>query len=290
MAIAPPRRRRTPPMCRESADESTRWYGLSPVSYAGGAGVAQRRAVRGNEPAPSILVLRQFTVRTHVRDSVRVSTERRGSFHAARVPVVSDTATAEARPFVPSDRRSELLDRLEEVILSQGFVGLTLDELAARLRCSKSTLYLVAPSKEQLVVQVARHFFSRAAARIEAAVAEAPTPPKRLKIYLTSVGREMSRGSTTFHEQMASHPITSELYRRNSQIAADRVRQLIHEGVQDGCFQVADAQFAGHFAATVMEAIHLDGDAIASRRATTDAYRKLTDLILLGVTGRRSRR
>jgi AcrR family transcriptional regulator len=218
-----------------------------------------------------------------------MSTGRRGLFDAVRVPAPSETATAEAKTPMPLDRRSELLDRLADVVLSQGFVGLTLDELAARLRCSKSTLYLLAPSKEQLVAQVARHFFARAAARIEAAVASAPTPRKRLQIYLTSVGREMSRGSTTFHEQMASHPITSELYRRNSQIAADRVRELIHEGVQDGSFHVTNAEFAGHFAAAVIEAIHLDGDAVASRRATADAYSKLTDLMLLGVTGRRGR-
>jgi hypothetical protein len=55
--------------------------------------------------------------------------------------------------------------------------------------------------------------------------------------------------------------------------------------VRDGFFQVADAGFAGHVAAIVMEAIHLDEDVIASRRATTDAYSRVADLILSGVTG-----
>lgn len=203
---------------------------------------------------------------------------------------LGETASGQSDAPTPSDRRSELLDRLEEVVLSQGFVGLTLDELAARLRCSKSTLYRLAPTKEQLVARVARDFFSRAAARIEFAVARATTPTQKLRVYLTGVGREMSRGSTTFHAQMAAHPMTSELYRRNSQIAGERVRQLIHEGAQEGFFQVADAEFAGHFAATVIEAIHLDGDVVAFRQATVDAYAKLTDLILLGITGPRGRR
>ena len=49
-------------------------------------------------------------------------------------------------------RRAELLDELVTLFLAEGFGALTLDELARRLRCSKSTLYGLAASKEQLVV------------------------------------------------------------------------------------------------------------------------------------------
>ena len=47
-------------------------------------------------------------------------------------------------------RRAELFDQLVALLLSEGFAHLTLDEIAARLRCSKSTLYTLAGSKEQL--------------------------------------------------------------------------------------------------------------------------------------------
>ena len=42
----------------------------------------------------------------------------------------------------------------------------TLDDLATHLRCSKSTLYALASSKEQLAVRVVTHFFRGAADRI----------------------------------------------------------------------------------------------------------------------------
>ena len=48
-------------------------------------------------------------------------------------------------------RRAELFDGLVALLLAEGFSALTLDELAARLRCSKRTLYALAGSKEQLV-------------------------------------------------------------------------------------------------------------------------------------------
>jgi AcrR family transcriptional regulator len=185
------------------------------------------------------------------------------------------------------ERREALLDQLELVMLAEGFAGLTLEDFAARLRCSKSTLYRLAPSKEQLVGTVARHYFSRAARRIEQTVAAAPAPPQKLEAYLLGLGKEGGRGSAAFHEQMASHPATAELYHRSSQTAAGRVRQLIHEGVQSGDFKVADAEFAGQVVATVIGAIHLGGlGAGAGDRAA--AHAKLSELVLFGVMGPRA--
>jgi AcrR family transcriptional regulator len=186
---------------------------------------------------------------------------------------------------LPDGRRTALLDQLEQVVLAEGFVGLTVEDFAARLHCSKSTLYRVAPSKEQLVATIARHFFSSAAVRIERVVAEAPAPPQKLEAYLLNVGSEMARGTATFHEQMASHSATAALYRRNSQIAAERVRQLIHEGVESGHFDVADAEFAGQVVAAAITAIHLDDHAVPLNGGVAQAHANLSELVLYGVIG-----
>jgi AcrR family transcriptional regulator len=186
---------------------------------------------------------------------------------------------------MPAERRSELLDQLEAIVLEEGFVGLTVDNFATRLRCSKSTLYRLAPSKEQLVGTIARHFFSRAARRIENVVSAAQTPPQKLRVYVTRVGAESSRGSPRFHEQMATHPSTAELYRRNSRVAAERVQSLIREGVDAGWFDVADVSFAGQCVAIVMDAIHLGGAMFPPPLDAVDASEKLADLILTGITG-----
>jgi AcrR family transcriptional regulator len=183
------------------------------------------------------------------------------------------------------ERRTIMLDQLEQVMLNEGFVGMTVEDFAARLRCSKSTLYRLAPSKEQLVATVARHFFSGAAKRIEAAVAAAPAPPEKLEAYLSSVGTEMARGTATFHEQMASQPATAALYRRGSQVAAQRVRELIHDGVEAGYFDVADAEFAGQVVATVINAIHLGSYSVALYGGPAQAHANLSQLVLYGVMG-----
>jgi AcrR family transcriptional regulator len=184
-------------------------------------------------------------------------------------------------------RRVKLLAGLEEILLTEGFLGLSTDDFAARLRCSKSTLYRLAPSKEQLVLLVARHFFARAAERIEAAVADADGPTAKVATYLRSVGREMSRGSRTFHDQMAADPLTAELYRNNSHFAAARVRQLINEGARSGEFHVTDAEFVGQAVAVLLTAIHIGDFAVMAGDSPEDAHAKLSDLLLFGLAGPR---
>ena len=72
-------------------------------------------------------------------------------------------------------RREELLAELTDLFLARGSPASSTADLAERMRCSKTTLYLVASSKEQIVVTTVRSFFRRAAERIEARVAASRT-------------------------------------------------------------------------------------------------------------------
>jgi AcrR family transcriptional regulator len=186
---------------------------------------------------------------------------------------------------LPVERRQELLDALEQILLAEGFAGTTLDEFAARLKCSKSTLYRVAPSKEQLVAAAARHFFSGATTRIEAAVADADMPAEKLEAYLTTVGREMRRGSREFHQQMATQPPTADVYARNARAAADRVGELIHAGVATGEFRIVDADFAALAVGAVLNAIHT-GEMAGSSLDESEPHARLSELVLYGLLGR----
>ena len=58
-----------------------------------------------------------------------------------------------------TSRQVHLRDALVDLVLSQGFSHLTMDQFAAQLNCSKRSLYALAWSKEQLAVLVVRHFF-----------------------------------------------------------------------------------------------------------------------------------
>jgi AcrR family transcriptional regulator len=69
--------------------------------------------------------------------------------------------------------RSEFLDEIAPVFAEDGFADVTVGQLARRLRCSRSTLYRLAPTHDDLVLTVLGHVLSRIRRRAnEAAAAE----------------------------------------------------------------------------------------------------------------------
>lgn len=189
-------------------------------------------------------------------------------------------------PGRPRRDRAGLLEELTALFLAEGFTHLGVADLAARLRCSRSTLYAVAPSKEQLVLAVVRHFFRRATERIEPVVRAEPDAGRRLGAYLAAVARELEPASEAFRVDLAAHPPAEEVYRANTARAARRVQQLVDDGVQARAMRPVDARFVGAAVAEVMSGIQ---QGVLRERTGMDdaaAYAALADLVTRGVDTR----
>mgnify|MGYP001952768876 CR=1 FL=1 len=184
-----------------------------------------------------------------------------------------------------TSRQADLFDALLEIFLAEGFAHFTLADLAARLRCSKSTLYALAHSKEQLAVEVVTHFFRTAAQRIEAEVARVADPGEKVGAYLRAVARELRPASAAFHRDLAAFPPARAVYERNTQIAAARIRELVAAGVAAGVFRNVDAAFVGQAATAVMVAIQQGEIAATTGLSDADAYAELAGLLLHGLAG-----
>ena len=184
-----------------------------------------------------------------------------------------------------TSRQADLFDALLEIFLAEGFGHFTLADLAARLRCSKSTLYALAHSKEQLAVEVVTHFFRTAAERIEAEVAQVADPGEKVGAYLRAVARELRPASAAFHRDLAAFPPARAVYERNTRIAAARIRELVAAGVAAGVFRDVDATFVGQAATAVMVAIQQGEIAAATGLSDADAYAELARLLLHGLAG-----
>ncbi len=181
-------------------------------------------------------------------------------------------------------RRTELFDALVALLLDEGFAGLTLDDLAARLRCSKRTLYGLAGSKEQLVRAAVVHFFRGATERVEAAVHAVAGPAQQVETYLRAVARELAPASTAFFDDVAGFPPAAEVYERNTRAAARRVQQLVDAGVAVGAFRSVHAAFVGDVVSTQMVRIQQRRVAEATALGDAEAYEALADLLLNGLT------
>jgi len=183
-------------------------------------------------------------------------------------------------------RRRRLLGELVASLSQTGFASLTLDDLAAQMHCSKTTLYGIAPSKEQLVVKVVTEFFRDAAERVEERLLRSVRPIDRVADYLDAVASELGRASRVFMMDIADFPPARAVYERNTALAAARVRSLVEEGFAAGDIRSVDARFVGAALSVVMSAISHGEIAATTGLSDAEAYKRLTETVLYGIATR----
>jgi len=190
---------------------------------------------------------------------------------------------ASARTPRHSTRRDEILDGLIGLFLAGGFLGFSVEDLAERLQCSKSTLYAVAPSKEQLITAVVRAFFRRSAERVDARVAAETDPVARIGTYLDAISAELAPASGAFFADLDVFTPAREIYEHNTAIAARRVQDLVQAADLPG--RAVDAAFIGAVAGATMASIQRGEMAAMTGHSSAAAYRLLADLIVAGISG-----
>ncbi|MDO9398707.1 MAG: TetR/AcrR family transcriptional regulator [Herbiconiux sp.] len=175
-----------------------------------------------------------------------------------------------------------MLEELVQLFLAEGFAAFGVDDLARRLKCSKSTLYALAPSREQLVAVVVREFFRRSTDRVELELASQHDPLDRIGTYLRAIAGALAPASNAFFADLERFAPAREIYRQNTAIAAGRVRELV--ATAEGAGHAQHASFIGAVAATVMESIQLGEVAALASINDARAYQMLADLVVSGVT------
>ena len=166
-------------------------------------------------------------------------------------------------PRTSPSRQHELRDQLVSLFLEEGFSKFTLADLADRLRCSKSTLYALGHSKEQVTVNAVIAFFAGA--------------------YLRAVAAALRPASGAFMSDLASHPATAAVYERNTEAAARRVHELIDEGIDAGNYRAVHGAFVADVVAATMRRIQTRALCFATGLGDAAAYDALADLVLNGV-------
>lgn len=177
-------------------------------------------------------------------------------------------------------RRDALIERLVDLIQARGFANASVDELARELRCSKSTLYAIADTKERIILTGVRRFFARSTALVEQQLAASPAAPlDRIRAYLLAISDALTPAAPAFFADLDAWESTRAIYRDNTHAAAARVKQLVDEAMPNR----PDAIFIGAVAGQIMESIHRGNIEQASGLDDAAAYRYLADLIVRGL-------
>ncbi|SNR57089.1 transcriptional regulator, TetR family [Haloechinothrix alba] len=205
-----------------------------------------------------------------------------GSAGAESAPGTRVAARAPAQRAL-TRRQQALLGDLEELFLAKGFLQFTLDDLTAQLSCSKSTLYALAASKEQLAVRVVRRFFAGAAEEIERRVAGIDDARVVIDTYLAGVSEHLGRASDVFMRDVAAFEPARAEYERNSRAAAARIRTFIASGVAEGVFREVHADLLAEMVGVLIEAIQTGVIGERTRVSDAESFEALAELLLGGL-------
>lgn len=182
-----------------------------------------------------------------------------------------------------TSRRADLLDALVELFRVEGFVQFSVEDLARRLGCSKTTLYQVASSKEQIILTVIKEIFRRSTEHVEAAIADVADPVDRIGAYLQAISDELAPASAHYFAHLDTYPPAREIYSRNTRLAAERVQQLAHEAAPQS---LVSPVFTGHVVALVLSAIQRGELEAATGLDDATCFHELAQLISHGIQGR----
>lgn len=184
-------------------------------------------------------------------------------------------------------RQDQLREQLVELVLAEGFAHLTVDDYAARLRCSKRTLYALADSKEQLATLAVREFFRTATVEVEQTLAKLRTPTTRLTGYLAAIAAALRPASAEFLADVSDFGPARELYQFNTDRAAARVEELINDGVRAKAFRTVSATFVGDLVASTMRRILAGEVSRSTGLSDAECYSELSTLVLTALRRRR---
>jgi AcrR family transcriptional regulator len=181
-----------------------------------------------------------------------------------------------------SQRQEEVLDVIETVFLRDGIRAVRIGALAAEASCSRSTLYELAPSKEELLLLVLDRMTRRIMRRGAEAIDGASDPVDRVRAMLTSGALDFATLGPQFLEAVQGHAPSRRLFERRIAEGRRTLEGLIEDALRSGQFRAVDAVVVAE--AIIAVVVHFSDPRLA--RSGTAALTELIDVFLDGLRPR----
>lgn len=181
-------------------------------------------------------------------------------------------------------RRDDLLERLAQVFLAQGFASLSVEDLALRCHVSPGTLLALAPDPEHLRRAVVEHWCHRTAAVAERRAADEPDLQRRPDAYLAGTAEALAPAGNAFFRDLDRSPSARHVYELTTRHVAERVRELLRDAVRDGRVRDVRASFVADTVLAMTDRIS-SGDLLRSTGLDdARAYAELAVLVQASVS------
>jgi AcrR family transcriptional regulator len=186
-------------------------------------------------------------------------------------------------------RQRELLDRLG-AMFDDGFADLTMAELAARLNCSLRTLYLLAPSRDELVLTVVDRSLWKAGRSARDVIQPGMGPLEALRVYLEATTFAVVGWTEEFSRDLAAVPSAQELRDEHDEYLFAVTCTLLDIAVERGEVGEIDTAAVGRILSTLGRTFTRPEIMHTLTQSPQEASSDLLDLIVLGLRARAGQR
>lgn len=197
--------------------------------------------------------------------------------HETSKPTESSTAPATLTP-----RQRALFSDLLQSFLTDGFESFTIDGATKKFHCSKSTIYALGGSRDEVIRRVLISFFREVTRRTDIALRSYKSPKSALEHYFHAIGTALEPASEAFMRDLAKEPVAKEIYDTNTKAATKKIAALIEKGVANGDFRTENPDFIAALIATSLEQIQQG--TFSETIDAHQAYRQFGTLLLHGLS------
>jgi len=182
-----------------------------------------------------------------------------------------------------SPRGEEILDGLEEIFFAEGFRRVGVGELAARLHCSRASLYALAASKEELFLRVLDRVLRRIRRLGQHAVAKRADVRDRILALLSPGMSEMQAASSVLFADIASLPAARRMLEAHQRARLKETAAIIEQGIGEGKFRGVHTQLVADVLMVAIQRVMDPAQLAESRLSAGEAIGEVEDLFLHGL-------
>ncbi len=136
------------------------------------------------------------------------------------------------------EEQNKIIEQTEEKFFRDGFYKTTMDEIASELKMSKKTIYKFFPSKDELIMAIAKFFMNKMKSQILPALSTDKNAIEKLGDLINILAKASEKISNKRMEEIKRHypGLWIEIDRFRTEMMFGNITKVIDQGKKEGLF------------------------------------------------------
>ena len=136
------------------------------------------------------------------------------------------------------DDQTKIIEQIEDKLFKDGFYKTTMDDVASELGMSKKTIYKFFPSKEDLVMAIAKHFMNSMKNKIVPALNSDKNAIEKLAELINILAKASEKISPKRMDEIRKYfpSLWNEIDKFRTQMMFGNITKVIDQGKAEGLF------------------------------------------------------